>query len=157
MDKVIQVPLQLFTVTSDACSAHDHAHILGDVHGAHGVAYKIPVFTLDTPGDPAGTRIVRHQDHVASCETDEGGEGCPLVAAFFLLYLNDQFLAFLERILDAESAGGILGGIAEVVTGNFFQWQKAVTVSAVINKGSFEAGLDAGNFALVDVGFFLTA
>ena len=37
----------------------------------------------------------------------------------------------------------------EVTAGNFLEWQKTVTVGAIIDEGGFEAGLDAGDDTLV--------
>ncbi len=79
-------------------------HVVGDVHGAHGVTHEIPVVTLDTAGYAASARVVWHQDEIASGKTYEGGEGSALVAAFFLFYLDNEFLTFLDRILDAQPA-----------------------------------------------------
>jgi hypothetical protein len=40
---------------------------------------------------------------------------------------------------------------------DFLQRQEAVALGAVVDEAGFEAGLDAGDAALVDVGFLLFA
>ena len=52
-------------------------------------------------------------------------------------------------------AGGIGVGIAAVGAGDFLEGQEAVALGAVIHEGCLEAGLDAGDDALVDVTFAL--
>ncbi len=48
---------------------------------------------------------------------------------------------------------GVVAG--KVFAGDFFQREKTVSLSAVINEGGFKAGFDAGNFTFIDIGFFL--
>ncbi len=40
---------------------------------------------------------------------------------------------------------------AKIAAGHFLEWQEAVAVSAVINKGRLKAGLDAGDHPFVDI------
>ena len=47
------------------------------------------------------------------------------------------------------------GLLAEVFLGDFLQRQEAVALRAVIDEAGFERGLDAGDSAFIDVGFFL--
>ena len=61
-----------------------------------------PVLALDAARDAAAARVVRHQHQVAAGQRDEGRQRRALVAALFLLDLDDQFLAFAERVLDAR-------------------------------------------------------
>jgi hypothetical protein len=50
-----------------------------------------------------------------------------------------------------------LGRAWEVLAGDFLQRQEAVALGTEVDEGSFEAGLDAGDAAFVDVGFLLLA
>ncbi len=43
----------------------------------------------------------------------------------------------------------------EVFAGDLFEREEAVTLSTVVNKCGFKARFDTGNFAFVDVRFFL--
>jgi hypothetical protein len=62
---------------------------------------SLRVLALDAARNAAAARVVRHQHQVAAGQRDEGGQGGALVAALVLVDLDDQFLAFLERFLDA--------------------------------------------------------
>jgi hypothetical protein len=57
----------------------------------------LAVLALDPARHAAGARIVRHQHQVAAGQADEGGERRALVAALFLLDLDDEFLAFAQE------------------------------------------------------------
>jgi hypothetical protein len=118
---------------------------------------KVAVITLDSPGYAAGARVVRHQDKIASRQADKSGKGCALVATLVLLDLDDKFLALAECILDAEPAGRFPGCTAEVGTCDFLEWQKAMSVAAIVDKCRLETGLDTGYLSLVYVGLFLAA
>ena len=154
LQQVIEVPLQLFVVFADAGSAHDQAHALGDFQLAHGLAQFAAILAFDAARYAAGARVVRHQHQVATSQREEGGQGCALVAALFLLDLDDDFLAFLECFLDARSLARFLRFIGEVAAGDFLHRQEAVAFGAVVDEGGFQAGLDAGDASFVDVGFF---
>ena len=101
--EVIEVPLQLFRRAADAGRTHDGAHAVRDLQLVHHLAHLIAVFTLDTTGDATCTRVVRHQHEEAAGQTDEGGQRCTLGAAFFLLDLHHEFLAFLQELADVHS------------------------------------------------------
>ena len=153
LHQVVQVPLQFFVRPADAGGAGDDAHALLDRQLVHDVAEFVAVFTLDATRYAAAARIVRHQNQVTTGQADERGEGCPLVAALVLFDLDDQFLTFVQGVLDA--------GLAHVHTaleegaGYFLEGEESVAVGAVIDEGCFEAGLDAGNDRLVDVALAL--
>ena len=102
--EVIEVPLQLFGRAADAGGADDRAHAVGDLQLVHDLAHLVAVFALDAARDAARARVVRHQHQEAAGEADEGGEGRALVAAFFLLDLDDEFLAFAEQLADVHAA-----------------------------------------------------
>ncbi|OIQ80660.1 hypothetical protein GALL_375750 [mine drainage metagenome] len=152
LQQVIQVPLQFFQVAADAGGTGDHAHAGGDFQLRHDVAQFVAVFTLDAARNAAAARIVGHQYEVAAGQADERGEGSALVAAFVLVHLDDQFLAFAQRFLDAGAAVGVA---LEIAACHFLERQKAVAIGAVIDKAGFEGRLDAGDDALVDVALAL--
>ncbi len=153
LQQVVQVPLQFFQRAADAGGAGDQAGAAGDFQLIHDFAQFLAVFAFDAARDAAATRIVGHQHQVAAGQRDVGGQCRALVAALVLFDLNDQFLAIAEDVLDARLAG-IDAGL-EVGAGNFLERQEAVTLGAVIDKGRFETGLDAGDDCLVDIALAL--
>src|SRR6185369_12605947 len=108
---------------------------------------------LDTARNTAAAGVVRHQDQVAAREADEGGEGGALVAALVFFDLDDEVLAFVERVLDAGAAR--VDAFAEVAAADFLEGQEAVPFFTVIDERRLEAGLDAGDDSLVDVALAL--
>ena len=66
---------------------------------------------------------------------------------------NDQFLAFLERVLDAGAADVDAG--PEIGAGDFLEREETVAIGAVVYERSFEAGLDTGDDAFVDIALAL--
>src|SRR5205085_7635318 len=99
----------------DAGGADDHAHVVGDGQRVHRLLEGGAVVALDPAGNAAGGGGVRHQHHVAAGQGDERGQGGALVAALFLVDLDDDFLAFAQDLLHA----GLVGAHArdEVVAG----------------------------------------
>ena len=97
LQQVVEVPLQFFGVAADAGGADDHAHVVGDLQLVHRFLERGAVVALDAARDAAGGRRVRHQHHVAAGQRDERGQGRALVAAFFLVDLDDDFLAFAQE------------------------------------------------------------
>ncbi len=81
--------------------------------------------------------------------------GGALVAAFFLLDLHEQLVAFLDGVLDACVAH--VHAVAEVVARDFLERQEAVAVFAVVDETGFERRLDARDDGLVDVALALLA
>mgnify|MGYP007112892572 CR=1 FL=1 len=115
----------------------------------------LAVLALDAARDAAAARVVRHQHHVAPGQADEGGERRALVAALFLLDLDQQLLAFLDDLVDARLAGRDTRG--KVLPGDFLERQEAVAVFAVVDETGFQTGLDARDHGLVDVALALFA
>ena len=109
LDEVVQVPLQLFGGAADAGGTNDDAHGLGHLYIVHGLFQLRPLFTFDTTGNAAGARIVGHEHEVSARKGDKGGEGCTLVATFFLIHLNNDFLTFGNHILDVDLAFNLAG------------------------------------------------
>jgi hypothetical protein len=71
----------------------------------HHVAQFGTLVAFDAARDAATARIVGHQHKVTAGEADKGRQRGTLVAAFVLVDLNDQFLAFAQRFLDGGAAG----------------------------------------------------
>src|SRR4029079_6959468 len=137
----------------DRRGAGDDAHAVGELELVERVAQLVAVLALDAARDAAAPGGVRHQDQVAARQADEGGEGGALGAALVLLDLDDQLLAFAQRVLDAGAAG--VDAFLEVAAVVFLERQEAVALFTVIDEGRFEAGIDAGDDAFVDVALAL--
>ena len=152
--QVVQIPLQFFSGAPDTGGPHNGPHAVRNLQGVHGFAHLIAVFAFDPPRYTAGAWIVRHEHEESTGQADEGGKCGAFIAALFLLNLHDQFLAFLQQILDIQPAAGRRLR-SEVFLGDFLQWQEAVALSAVFDERRFETRLDAGYSAFIDIGFFL--
>ena len=154
LQQIVQVPLQFFHAPADTCGAGNDAHASRDFQLCHHVAQFVTLFTLDTARYATATGIVGHQYQIASSQADVGCQRSAFIAAFVLFYLDDDFLAFAQHILNActRHIGDV---VHEAGARDFLEWQKAVAISAVIDKGSLEAGLDASDDAFVDVAFAL--
>ena len=153
LHEVAHVPLQFLDRAADAGRAGDDAHAMGHFQLVDECPELVAVLALDAARNAAAAGIVRHQDEVASGEADEGGEGRALVAALVLLDLDDELLAFLERVLDARPAD--LGAFLEVALGDFLEGQEAVPFLAIVDEGGLETGLDPGDYAFIDVALAL--
>jgi hypothetical protein len=155
LQQVVQVPLQFLGRAADAGSPGDDAHAFRHGQLRHGLAQFLPVLALDAARHSAAARVVGHQHQVAAGQRDEGGQGRALVAAFFLLDLDDQFLAFMQGILDARVAH--VDAFLEEGAGYFLERQEAVALFAVVDEAGFQRGFDAGDDTLVDVALALFA
>ena len=150
LEKVVQVPLQLFGAAADAGRAGDHRHARGALEAFHRGAQFLTLFAFDAARNAAAARIVRHEDEIAPGEADEGRERSALVAALFLFDLNDDFLAFFDGF--ADRAGAHVDAFLEVGARDFLEGEEAVAFFAVVDEARFKARFDAGDDALVDVG-----
>ena len=157
LHQVVEIPLEFFGIAANTGGTHDDAHGLGHLNVVHGFLELSPLFAFDATGNTTGAGVVGHQYQVASGKGDEGGQGRAFVAALFLINLDDDFLAFGDHVLDVDLAFDLARRFLEVLFGNFLQGQEAVALGAEIDKGSLKAGLNAGNAAFVNVGFFLLA
>ena len=157
LEQVVEVPLQFLGAAAQAGGAHDHAHFVGDVQAAQGFLELLALLALDAAGNAAGARVVGHQHQVAAGQADKGGERGAFVTALLFVHLNDDFLTFLDHILDIDAALDVLGVFLEVLAGNFLEGQETVTLGAEVHEGGFQGRLDAGDLAFIDVGFFLFA
>ena len=152
-EQVIEIPLQLFGVTTDAGGADDHAHIVWDGQYIHRRLQCGAVVALDSARDAAGGGRIGHQHHIAAGQRDERCKGRAFVAALFLIDLDDDLLAFAQKFLDAGLV--MIDAGLEVISRNFLQRQKAVLVSAVLDECRFQRRFQAGNAAFINVGFLL--
>ena len=153
LQQVIEIPLQLFGIAADAGGADDDAHVGRDVELIHRRFQRLAIIAFDAPRYPASGGAVGHQHHVAAGQRDECGQRRALVAAFFLVDLHHHFLTFAQQFADRCLVG--IDALRKIIGRNFFQRQKAVLVTAVFNKRSFQRWLKASDAALVDVGLFL--
>ena len=117
--------MQFFGAATQTSSAHDHAHIGRHVQAVDGLAQVIALVAFDAAGNAAGTGVVRHQYQVAASQADKGSQGSAFIAALFLVYLNNDFLAFAQYFLDVDAAFRLLG---EVFAGDFLEGEKAVAI-----------------------------
>ncbi len=154
LQQIVEVALQLFAGAAQACRADDQTHVSGDIETVQGFTQFIAFFTFDAARNATSTRIVRHQDQITAGQTDEGGQCSAFVTALFFFDLNDDFLAFAQDVLDVHAA---FRRLAEVFARNFLEGEEAMALGAEVDESSFETGLDAGDLALVDVGFLLLA
>ena len=157
LNQVIQIPLQLFGGPANAGGTNDDAHGFRYLDIVHGIFELGPLVALNAAGNTTGTGVVGHEDQIAAGQGNKGRQGGALVTTFFLVDLDDDFLAFGDHILDVDLALNLTWGFPEVFLGDFLQGQKAVAISAEIDERSFEAGLNAGNATLIYVGFLLLA
>ena len=155
LEQVVQVPLQFGRSAANASGARDDGHTLGVFQLVHRFFELCTVFTLDAAGYATTTGVVGHQNHIAAGQTDEGGEGCALVATFFFFDLNQQLLAFPDHVLDLGLAGR--DAFCEVLLRDFLEWQETVAVFTVVHKAGFQRGLYTGNDRFVDVALALFA
>ena len=155
LKQIVQVPLQLFRVAAEAGGADDQAHLVGELELVHRFLEVRTILALDAARDATGARIVRHQHQVTTGQADERGQGRALVAAFFLVDLDDDLAAFLQQFADAGLVRVEAG--REVLAADFLQRQEAVALAAVFDETGLEAGFDAGDASLVDVRFLLLA
>ncbi|MPM97689.1 hypothetical protein SDC9_144866 [bioreactor metagenome] len=153
LQQVVQVPLQFFSLAADGSSAGNQAHAVRHFELIHDFAQFGAFVTVDAAGNATATRIVRHQNQIATSQRDVGGQGGTLVAPFVLFDLNDQFLAFLERLVDLGAAN--FGARLEIGAGDFLERQEAVAIGTVIDEAGFERRFDPGDDTLVDVAFAL--
>ncbi|MCG3170314.1 MAG: hypothetical protein CALGDGBN_01853 [Pseudomonadales bacterium] len=153
VQQVVEVPLQFLGRTPHAGGADDDAHAVGQVERVQRIAQLGTLLALDAAADAAGARVVRHQHEVASGQADERGQRGTLVAAFFLVHLHQYLGAFADHVADARPALGVVRAAAlEVLARDFLQRQEAVAIGAEFDERGLEAGLDARDAALVDVG-----
>ena len=153
LEHVVQVPLQLGRGATDASGAGDQAHPLGVLELVHRLFELFALVTLDATAHATATRVVGHQHQVTTGQRDKGGQGRALVAALFLLDLDQQLLAFLDHVLDAGRAN--LDPILEVLARDFLERQETVALFAVIDETGFQGRFDAGDDRFVDIALAL--
>ena len=149
LQEVVEVPLKLFGRAADAGCAGDGRHAARDVELVHRFAKLLTLLALNAARDAARAGVVGHQNEVAAGEADEGRERGALVAALFLLNLDDELLALADGFLDGRHAN--VDAFGEVASRDFLEGQEAVAFLAVVDEAGFKRGLDTGDDALVDV------
>ena len=135
IQQVVEVPLQFLRASADASGAYDDAHAGRDVEFRQGLAQIAAVPEGNSSRDAAGPGVGGHQHHVASRQADKGGDRCPLGATLLLFHLDDEFLPFLEQVLDLLAAAlraGLRG--VEVLWGDVLQRQKAALFRAEVDE-----------------------
>ena len=73
----------------------------------------------------------------------------------FAHVIFEPVLGWRADRIPASTSFARIGLFHEVLAGNLFQRQKAVTLRAIFYESGIETRLDAGNFTLVDISFFL--
>ena len=154
LKQITEIPLELFYGPADSGRTRYRAHPLRYVQLRDGVTYFVALFALYTPRNASAAGIVGHEYEVAPGKADERRQRSAFCAALVLVNLNDELLAFLERILNSY-ARWIRLGIIEVGPADFLERKKTMTVRPIIYEGGFEAWFDAGDNTLVNITFAL--
>ena len=153
LEQIVQVPLQFRCAATNASGASNDGHPFGIFQLVHGFFEFCAIVAFNATANATTAWVVGHEDHIASGQTDESGQGSALVATFFFFHLHQKLLAFANHIVDAGLANRHAFG--EVLAGDLFERQEAVSLFAVVNEAGFKRGLDTRNDRLVDVAFAL--
>ena len=119
-----------------------------------GLAHDVAILALDAARHAAGAGVVRHQHDEPAGQADVGSERRALGAAFLLIDLDDDFLAFAQDVANLDAVA-LLGLLDEVFVGDFLERQETVALDAVIYEARLETRLDPSDAAFVDVRFAL--
>ena len=149
-----QIPLQSISRFTHTGGADDQTHAIGQFEAGQRFFQFGTVIAFNTTRNATRARVVWHQYQIAACQANKGSQRSAFVAAFFFINLDDNFLTFAQHIFDVRTAMRVVIS-REIFAGNFFEGKETVTFSAVINKGSFQARFNSGDFTFVDVRFFL--
>ena len=155
LEQIVQVPLQFRCAATNASGAGNDGHPFGIFQLVHGFFEFCAVVAFNATANATTAWVVGHEDHIASGQTDESGQGSALVATFFFFHLHQKLLAFANHIVDAGLANRYAFG--EKLAGDFFERQEAVSLFAVVNEAGFKRWLDTCDDRLVDVAFALFA
>ena len=109
--EVIQVPFQLFRAAADAGSTGNDAHAAWNVEFGHSGFQLLTLFAFDTAGYAASARVVRHQYQIAAGQADERSQCRTFVASLVFFYLNDNFHALFEHVLNTRPAAFVVAEI----------------------------------------------
>ena len=154
LQQVIEIPLQLLRVLAHPRGTHDQPHALRDFEAAHGLAQFGAVLPFDPPRYAAGARVVGHQHQVATGQREEGRQGrrpCCRAPPFSTWTTTSCPSLMSSSILRfPASKASLLKYDREISFIGRKPWRSA----AIIDEGRLEAGLDAGDSSLVDIGFF---
>ena len=166
LQQVVEVPLQLLCASPDARRADDDAHPVGYFKAAQGFAQLFAVLAFYPAGDATRPRIVGHEHHVPTGQAQERRQCGALVAAFFLVHLDEELLAGGDQVGDAGRSRAVAGlpvglgcpvGFGEELPRYFLGGKKAVSFGAELDECGPEARLYAGDPRLIDVPFLLFA
>ncbi len=106
LGKIFIVTLDLGLGALGACGPHDQAHAVRHIQLGDDGFQALAVCAIDDlAGNAASARRVRHQDRVATGEGEIGGQGCALVATFFLDDLDKHHLTATNDFLDLVALG----------------------------------------------------
>ncbi len=152
---IVEIPLQLLRGFADPCGTDDCTRPLGDLHLPHCGSELLAILALDSARDATRTRVVGHVDQVASRHADKGGQRGPLVATLLFLNLYDDLLPLTDCCSDGGASTTLKCPLLEVVAGDLLEGEKAVALTAIIDKSGLKAGFDTGDLSLVDVALFL--
>ena len=104
LEQIVQVPLQFRCAATNTSSAGNDGHPFGIFQLVHGFFEFGAVIAFNATANATAAWVVGHEDHIASGQTDEGGESGAFVATFFFFYLYQKLLAFANHIVDARLA-----------------------------------------------------
>ena len=153
LHQVIQIPLKFFGRAANSGSASNETRTGRNLELVHGLAQFLALFAFNSARNASPSGVIGHQHEVAACKRDKGGERRTFIATLLLFNLDQELSALCNCLFDAGSAGIHTG--SEILTRDFFEWQKAVAFFTVIYKTGFEARLNPGHDTLVDIAFFL--
>ena len=153
VDETGQIPLELFGIPTDTGGARDHAHALRHFELIDGLTQFGTILAFNAARHTSTARIVWHEDDIATGEADKGGECSAFVAALILVHLNENFLAFFQRILNTRLVD--VDSRLEIGAVDFFEWQKTTAFCTVVNETGFKTGGDAIDNALVNIALAL--
>ena len=101
LEQIVQIPLQFTGFAANASGAGNDAHAIG-VFQLFQCRFEFgAILALDAAAHATTARVVGHQHHVTTRQTDVSGQGSALVATLFFFHLHQQFLAFADHVLNA--------------------------------------------------------
>ena len=135
LHQVVEIPLQLFSRTTNGSGTGDQTHAFRDGQLGHCVTQFRTVIPFDTARNTAATRIVWHEHQITTGQGDIGRQGSPLVATLIFVDLNDEFLTLFQGFLHFRAATFAIRCV--VFAGDFLEGQEAMAVSTVVYEHGF--------------------
>ena len=155
LQQVVQVPLQFRRGAANASGARDDAHAIGVFELVQRFFQVSPVFAFNATAHTAAARVIGHQHDIAARQRHKRRQRRALVAALFFFDLNQQLLAFTNRVLNARLADR--HALRKVLFGDLFERQKTVAVFAIVDKAGFERWLNPRDDSFVNIALALLA